>query len=158
MRIRKAWIAVAVVVPVALVVTALAGYVFGGACALRHSRHTDDYLIGFRVNEGCGLTLADLGLTELQTREYGAIVLNTRPELNRLRDQIRGKKADLLGLMRAGTGNSQTTTRVLDEIASLQSALERRTVEYILNLRSTLTDPQLPQFDRMARHAVCPWL
>ena len=158
MKSRKAWIAVAVVIPLALAVTGVAAYIFGSACALRYSRHADDYLIGFRVNEGCGLTLSNLGLSEPQTQEYSAIVVSTRLELASLHDQIRGKKAELLRLLSTRTGDRTTTDRILDEVASLQAALERRTVAYILDLRSVLTDRQLPKFDRMTRHAICPWL
>jgi hypothetical protein len=149
---------VAVVVPIALAVTAVTAYTFGSVHALRSQRQADDCLIGFKVNEQCGFTLNDLGLSESQAEEYRAIGLAARPELTRLRDRIRGRKTELLQLLRTGTGDGEATEKILGEVASLQAALELRTVDYILSLRSVLTDRQLPKFDRITRDAVCPWL
>jgi Spy/CpxP family protein refolding chaperone len=157
-KVRKAWIGVAVGVPLALLATAAAACVLGGRDALRTSEQENDYLVGFHEYEQCSLTLNYLGLSESQVEEYRAIGRAAHPELSALRKQIRERKTDLLRLLREGGSDTAAMAEVLSETASLQSALERKTVDYIVRLRAVLTDRQVARYDRMMESAVCPWL
>jgi Spy/CpxP family protein refolding chaperone len=157
-KVRKVWIAVAVGVPLAILVTAVVAYLLGGRDALRTSEQENDYLVGFREYEQCSLTLNYLGLSESQAKGYRAIGRAADPELSALRKQIRERKTDLLRLLCEGGSDTAAIAEVFSETASLQSALERKTVDYIMRLRAVLTDSQVAKYDRMMECAVCPWL
>lgn len=158
MRTGKAWIAVAVAAALVLAATAAVAYVRGSRDARRFSLKEDDYRIGFRACEQCGLTPHDLGLSGPQALEYRAIGDAARPELVALRNQIRETQTDLLELLRDGGSDTAGIASVLGELAPLQATLERKTVDYILRLRTVLTDRQVAEYDRIAGRAVCPWL
>ena len=156
MRTSKRWIMLAVALVVWTGAVAFAAFGFGWVSENRSVMRGSDMLIGFRVPEQCGFSIGDLGLKEGQWQKYRAVFYAAQPDLDRLRDAFRKKKAHLEQLI-YGSADSAAVRADLAEIAGLQSEFERRMVRYIVDLRALLTAQQLKRFDRWVGRAVCPW-
>lgn len=130
--------------------------VFGGA-ALRNIKKSSV--------EGClqdvsisalELLTKEIGLSTSQARDFDALRKSFEPRTNRIRENLKQKRTDLLDKLQEPEARLENLTVAINDIESLQAELQRLAVDQMLKEKAVLTPEQRIKYFALISNRLCP--
>lgn len=98
----------------------------------------------------------ELGLSESQAQRMENDRKRLLERIGPQRETLRAKRRELLAWLRTPDTPAADLDRLLQDIAALQTGIEKAYIEHSLQIRDLLTPTQLLKYERLMERGLCP--